>query len=627
MRSFGVKHEHMSIVPRKILQVLLVWARIFPVVLFAITCARADDITLDVDVVAAENVVTVTVRNRGTEAVPLIGLEVSLGGHSFPRYPSLRLLEPQQAWTDSQVVQFPERPGSYPLITSVFYENDGARMSVLNVGLFNYKGQFPLDVDCPALDIALRDSRVVTIEPPKGSRLRLVLPHEIEMTQDANRFYLRNTRPFFNNNSAIYGTLEDPNGEVHRSKICPARLITKKIAASISLFSSKLLLLFGALAFATTGIFLWALLDKNSVLLIAAARWSFSISLLSSLLFLFRNLSFIPDYFLEPTRFDSLSTSTSFGARVVQTFLSWFYFEGGDYDYFAQYVQDPLYIYMLGPNLLVLYFLIRPKPATDKYWQVMLSIYRWLPIIGNRLRTNAEGTIGEFAPRLAKIGYLTIAVKAFYVPLLTSWTINNILHQANITRAFTWSIPEVTAYVIATCILIDVVIFAAGYLTELPQLKNQIRSVEPTLLGWLVCLMCYPPFNQFSFMLFDVPLDENWRPSGEVSAELVNGVIALLWIIYAWATVALGFKSSNLTNRGIVSRGPYRYMRHPAYVSKVLLWIISSVFLGEKNFFLIVSLVIVYALRAWTEERHLSLDPEYLEYKKLVRWKLFPGVW
>lgn len=46
--------------------------------------------------------------------------------------------------------------------------------------------------------------------------------------------------------------------------------------------------------------------------------------------------------------------------------------------------------------------------------------------------------------------------------------------------------------------------------------------------------------------------------------------------IYSRASLALGFKASNLTNRGIVSHGPYKYVRHPAYICKNLAWIIGG---------------------------------------------------
>ena len=36
---------------------------------------------------------------------------------------------------------------------------------------------------------------------------------------------------------------------------------------------------------------------------------------------------------------------------------------------------------------------------------------------------------------------------------------------------------------------------------------------------------------------------------------------------------------------------------------------------------------ILYGIRAYTEERHLSQDPKYREYQEKVRWKFIPYVW
>ncbi len=50
---------------------------------------------------------------------------------------------------------------------------------------------------------------------------------------------------------------------------------------------------------------------------------------------------------------------------------------------------------------------------------------------------------------------------------------------------------------------------------------------------------------------------------------------AFLTAIYAWATLAFGIRFSNLTYRGVLTNGPYRFTRHPAYVSKNLFWWLS----------------------------------------------------
>jgi protein-S-isoprenylcysteine O-methyltransferase Ste14 len=107
---------------------------------------------------------------------------------------------------------------------------------------------------------------------------------------------------------------------------------------------------------------------------------------------------------------------------------------------------------------------------------------------------------------------------------------------------------------------------------------------------------------------------------------VMTGLITVLWGVFAWASVALGWKASNLTNRGIVAHGPYRYVRHPAYASKLLVFYIQGFFLGQYFLGLMIGLTIIYLLRALTEEWHLSLDPDYVAYKQQVKWRFIPGV-
>ena len=165
-----------------------------------------------------------------------------------------------------------------------------------------------------------------------------------------------------------------------------------------------------------------------------------------------------------------------------------------------------------------------------------------------------------------------------------------------------------------------------GYSLESRWLGNKTRSVEPTFFGWSVALACYPPFN--NVLGTYLPLDNG--PSLIASEDMhlaFRAATVVLFTIYASATVAFGFKFSNLTNRGIISRGPYKYIRHPAYVTKCTAWWLEHLptMTFTKAIFL-TGLCSVYALRAWTEERHLSRDPEYVAYKKKTPWVILPRV-
>jgi protein-S-isoprenylcysteine O-methyltransferase Ste14 len=166
-----------------------------------------------------------------------------------------------------------------------------------------------------------------------------------------------------------------------------------------------------------------------------------------------------------------------------------------------------------------------------------------------------------------------------------------------------------------------------GYASESRWLGNKTRSVEPTAFGWLVCLACYPPYN--NVLGTYLPLENGvHRITSENILLALRFATVLLFAIYATATVAFGFKFSNLTNRGITSRGPYRFVRHPAYLCKCTAWWLEHLptITLQKAFFLTL-LCGVYALRAWTEERHLSRDPDYRAYKRKVPWILIPGVY
>jgi len=179
-------------------------------------------------------------------------------------------------------------------------------------------------------------------------------------------------------------------------------------------------------------------------------------------------------------------------------------------------------------------------------------------------------------------------------------------------------------------LVLDTVIFAFGYLFEAKALGNIVKSVEPSAFGWIVALACYPPINNLTADVLGW-YSSDFSNFGNININLITGFISIaLFIIYVWASVALGFKASNLTNRGIVSSGPYKYIRHPAYASKNLSWWIMGIpLIRTAGFIAVFSLAawtLIYFARALTEERHLLQDPDYVEYTKKVKYMFIPGL-
>jgi len=236
--------------------------------------------------------------------------------------------------------------------------------------------------------------------------------------------------------------------------------------------------------------------------------------------------------------------------------------------------------------------------------------------------------------RRVKKVWLVYLVNLIFLSLMTQFITNElyglrdefnifISYQSN---TIDWYSRYKTFYLILFHLLftIDVSIALIGYSFASRWLNNRTKSVDTTLSGWMVALMCYPPLNSVTSQFIPYyGLDTYQLITNEYLLAIVLTLLIFLYTVYVWATIALGFKFSNLTNRGIVNIGPYKYVRHPAYISKNFAWWIDNTFV-LTNIWASIALGLwnlVYIARALTEERHLKKDKEYQEYCKKVKYR------
>jgi protein-S-isoprenylcysteine O-methyltransferase Ste14 len=129
-------------------------------------------------------------------------------------------------------------------------------------------------------------------------------------------------------------------------------------------------------------------------------------------------------------------------------------------------------------------------------------------------------------------------------------------------------------------------------------------------------------------------------PSARIAlpdAAVFLAAMILFWagtLLYPWAAITLGqfFRTSVqlLDGQQLVTRGPYRILRHPAYTAGVLVF--AGIGLATGNWFSLVgavlSVAIAYAWRIRVEEAALSerFGAEFDAHRART-WAIIPPVW
>jgi protein-S-isoprenylcysteine O-methyltransferase Ste14 len=228
--------------------------------------------------------------------------------------------------------------------------------------------------------------------------------------------------------------------------------------------------------------------------------------------------------------------------------------------------------------------------------------------------------------------YRQWALKLFFIPFLAAALPGNTAAFDHAVRGILDN-PSWTAFVFFChqyFYLLDVTVGLIGYVLTLRATGSQIRSANPYREAWLFCLICYPPFwDPLRIHLLSYETGGiTWNDYLEYSPLIYVWGVALIVLegVYVWATIAFGIRFSNLTNRGILTSGPYRFLKHPAYVAKNASWWLWYLpFIPVRGFEVaaidclqLAAVNWLYFMRARTEEQHLREDPAYREYEAWI---------
>jgi protein-S-isoprenylcysteine O-methyltransferase Ste14 len=253
----------------------------------------------------------------------------------------------------------------------------------------------------------------------------------------------------------------------------------------------------------------------------------------------------------------------------------------------------------------------RQAEPEDDYWRLGAILTGRLPLAEARaLRDHALGWL----------------VKGFFLPIMLAYLFHN-LNSLHMLRAALAGDPVLLVFGLTKiALMLELAVVCTGYTLTLKALDAHIRSPNPYLAAWVVTLVVYEPFNRIvTGQVFRYRTDTGWVEMLWQYPGLTVPWLAMIvasYAVWVWSTASFGLRWSNLTHRGIITNGPYRFTKHPDYVSKVtFFWFGAAPFLTAATPWAAVAgtaaMVVVTGIywgRARMEERHLSQDPVYVAY-------------
>ncbi len=154
--------------------------------------------------------------------------------------------------------------------------------------------------------------------------------------------------------------------------------------------------------------------------------------------------------------------------------------------------------------------------------------------------------------------------------------------------------------------------------------RRRSRDLSKRPVGWLLAV-AGTTLPLLMRPVGEAPLPEPYGTWLQLLSLVLQGVT----IAGIAASLAVLGRSFGLVpaHRGLVMTGPYRLVRHPLYTCEMAFYV--AFVLGApspRNVALLAGYLALQWLRASEEERLLTRDMRYRNYKRAVPWRFIPGL-
>jgi protein-S-isoprenylcysteine O-methyltransferase Ste14 len=183
---------------------------------------------------------------------------------------------------------------------------------------------------------------------------------------------------------------------------------------------------------------------------------------------------------------------------------------------------------------------------------------------------------------------------------------------------------------------VNVIILAINSMVISPELMAERGEIKENVEPWdRTVALIGSIFTLVMIILPGFDLRFGWSPPLNPSVQILGLVFyALGMLSFTWSMVSNPFFSTSVRiqmdrDHVVATSGPYRYVRHPGYISYCIAWIATALALGSLwTIIPAVFIVITIVIRTALEDRTLLQKLQgYREYADKVRYRLIPGIW
>jgi protein-S-isoprenylcysteine O-methyltransferase Ste14 len=219
------------------------------------------------------------------------------------------------------------------------------------------------------------------------------------------------------------------------------------------------------------------------------------------------------------------------------------------------------------------------------------------------------------------------------------YVLDQILSIAGMAVAIFWSAGRMDWWPAWAAIAIWLTFFTATDILLLrlnPELMAERLSPPKGAKAWDKAIMStFRLTTLVRYILAGLDQRYGWTGGFPLAVQIAAlAVCVLSYALLAWAMVSNTFFSQIVriqSDRGhaVAADGPYRYVRHPAYVGMLLFELAMAALLASWWALIASGLcAILLILRTALEDRTLRAElTGYADYARQVRYRLLPGIW